>query len=212
MSIEGFSLRHADGLFRTDRLSSIPLGIVISYRVKRAVETVLSDRGTVIIRPTGAGKSLCYQLPALLIDGLAVVISPLISLMTEQVERLKRLGIGADFLSHQQSPLERQGVHERVESGHTSYCISRRNDFRVPRFVGGYLNSRSDYWQWMKRTVFPSGDMILDLTTVCWAGRFNTSADKNCGNDRDGEPSGHPRHSDGAQSEQRLSSPFRVSS
>ena len=101
---------------------------------KEAVETVLSDRGTVIIRPTGAGKSLCYQLPALLIDGLAVVISPLISLMTEQVERLKRLGIGADFLSHQQSPLERQGVHERVESGHTKLLYFAPERFQSPSF------------------------------------------------------------------------------
>ena len=56
----------------------------------RAVQAVLSGRDSLIVLPTGGGKSLCFQVPALLRDGLTVVISPLISLMKDQVDALTR--------------------------------------------------------------------------------------------------------------------------
>jgi ATP-dependent DNA helicase RecQ len=55
----------------------------------------LAGRSALAVFPTGAGKSLCYQLPALLLDGLTLVVSPLIALMTDQVDKLRRRGIGA---------------------------------------------------------------------------------------------------------------------
>ena len=63
------------------------------------IENVLERRDTLIIMPTGGGKSLCYQLPALLFDGLTVVVSPLISLMQDQVTQLHQLGVSAVFLN-----------------------------------------------------------------------------------------------------------------
>ncbi len=63
------------------------------------VENVLRRRDTLIIMPTGGGKSLCYQLPALLFNGLTVVVSPLISLMQDQVTQLQQLGVSAVFLN-----------------------------------------------------------------------------------------------------------------
>jgi ATP-dependent DNA helicase RecQ len=63
------------------------------------IRNVLDGRNTFVIMPTGAGKSLCYQLPALMNDGLAIVISPLIALMKNQVDQLNAYGVNARFLN-----------------------------------------------------------------------------------------------------------------
>lgn len=63
------------------------------------IRNVLDRRNTFVIMPTGAGKSLCYQLPALMNDGLAIVISPLIALMKNQVDQLNAYGVNARFLN-----------------------------------------------------------------------------------------------------------------
>jgi len=70
------------------------------------IRNILSGRNTFVIMPTGAGKSLCYQLPALMQDGLAVVISPLIALMKNQVDQLNTYGIHARFLNSTLSKTE----------------------------------------------------------------------------------------------------------
>ncbi len=67
------------------------------------IEDVLAGRPTVAVMPTGAGKSLCYQLPALLLPGLTVVVSPLIALMKDQVDGLRAKGISADYVNSTQS-------------------------------------------------------------------------------------------------------------
>ena len=63
------------------------------------IKNILNGKNTFVIMPTGAGKSLCYQLPAMINDGLAVVISPLIALMKNQVDSLNAYGINARFLN-----------------------------------------------------------------------------------------------------------------
>jgi ATP-dependent DNA helicase RecQ len=65
----------------------------------QAVESVLAGRDTLVILPTGGGKSVCYQVPALLLPGLTVVVSPLISLMKDQVDALEARGIAAAFIN-----------------------------------------------------------------------------------------------------------------
>lgn len=66
---------------------------------KEIVEAILSRRDVLAILPTGAGKSICYQLPAMLLEGVAVVVSPLISLMQDQVVSLSRNGLSAAFVN-----------------------------------------------------------------------------------------------------------------
>ena len=73
---------------------------------EQVIETLLAGRSALALFPTGAGKSLCYQLPSLLMDGLTVVISPLIALMKDQVEVLQSRGIAAARLDSSLSAAE----------------------------------------------------------------------------------------------------------
>lgn len=75
------------------------------------IESILAGQDTFAIMPTGAGKSACYQIPALLLEGVTLVISPLISLMKDQVDALNSMGIGATFIN---SSLSRQETEERI--------------------------------------------------------------------------------------------------
>ena len=79
---------------------------------REIMETALAGRDAVAILPTGAGKSLCYQLPALVRSGLTVVISPLIALMKDQVDQLEAAGVAATFLN---STLDRPEIRDREE-------------------------------------------------------------------------------------------------
>ncbi|MCX7915550.1 MAG: DEAD/DEAH box helicase, partial [Verrucomicrobiae bacterium] len=79
---------------------------------ERVIETVLAGEDVVVIMPTGGGKSLCYQLPALLLDGITVVVSPLIALMKDQVDALCEKGIPATFIN---SSLSEAAVAERLQ-------------------------------------------------------------------------------------------------
>ena len=82
-----------------------------------AIESVLKGQDCVVLMPTGGGKSLCYQIPALVFDGLTVVISPLIALMKDQVDALRANGIDAAFLNSTQTAAEQVDVFRRVRDG-----------------------------------------------------------------------------------------------
>src|SRR6185312_4416305 len=81
------------------------------------IEYVLAGRSAAAVFPTGSGKSLCYQLPALLMPGVTLVVSPLIALMKEQSERLRALGIAAACLDSTQSMEESRSVMGDLRSG-----------------------------------------------------------------------------------------------
>lgn len=81
------------------------------------VEAVTSGENVLAIMPTGGGKSLCFQMPALLRDGVTVVISPLIALMRDQVRALQELGVGAGALTSGNTPEETDAVWEGLEAG-----------------------------------------------------------------------------------------------
>src|SRR3982751_189237 len=84
---------------------------------QRAIEALLAGRSVLAIFPTGGGKSLCYQLPALLLDGLTVVVSPLIALMKDQVDFLVRHGVAAARLDSSLDALEYRRVLADLHSG-----------------------------------------------------------------------------------------------
>ncbi len=81
------------------------------------INNVLHKRDTLVVMPTGGGKSLCYQIPALLFEGLTVVVSPLISLMKDQVEQLDELGVGAVYLNSTLSAGEYRENRARIVRG-----------------------------------------------------------------------------------------------
>jgi ATP-dependent DNA helicase RecQ len=90
-----------------------------SFRMNQeaAIETVLQGKDCIVLMPTGGGKSLCYQIPALMLDGLTVVISPLIALMKDQVDALKNNGVDAAFLNSSQTSREQTEVFQAVRAG-----------------------------------------------------------------------------------------------
>ncbi len=81
------------------------------------VEHVTAGGDALVLMPTGGGKSLCYQLPALLRDGVGIVVSPLIALMQDQVDALQQLGVQAAFLNSSQDAAEAREVTERLMRG-----------------------------------------------------------------------------------------------
>ena len=81
------------------------------------IQNILSKRDTLGIMPTGAGKSICYQVPALLFDHLTIVISPLISLMKDQVDALVQAGVPCGFINSSLEPIEVDYIMMRAELG-----------------------------------------------------------------------------------------------
>jgi ATP-dependent DNA helicase RecQ len=84
---------------------------------REAMECVLRDRDSVVVLPTGGGKSLCYQVPALCKEGLAVVVSPLISLMKDQVDALQSCGVPAACVNSSMTTRERRDVADGIRAG-----------------------------------------------------------------------------------------------
>ncbi|MBO1255888.1 DNA helicase RecQ [Alteromonas sp. 5E99-2] len=80
------------------------------------IDQIIAGKDVLVLMPTGGGKSLCYQLPATLLDGLTLVISPLISLMQDQVEQVTELGVKAAFLNSSQSSETQQEIIEAIQN------------------------------------------------------------------------------------------------
>lgn len=84
---------------------------------KEIIENILNQKDTIAIMPTGGGKSLCFQLPALALEGTAIVISPLIALMKDQVDALRANGISAAYFNSSQLYEEQQQVLQNLKNG-----------------------------------------------------------------------------------------------
>lgn len=105
------------------------------HNQQEIIEHLLNDQDAVVLMPTGGGKSLCYQVPALCVDGVTVVVSPLIALMKDQVDALLLNGVKAAFLNSTQHPSEREQILQQL----------RRNELKLlyvapERLVGAEIN------------------------------------------------------------------------
>lgn len=100
---------------------------------REIITNVLTKKDTLAIMPTGGGKSLCYQIPALIFQGLTVVVSPLIALMKDQVEQLHELGVPALFLNSSLSFEEYKENMEQVRSGQIKLLYVAPETLLTPR-------------------------------------------------------------------------------
>nr|WP_241744058.1 DNA helicase RecQ [Cellulosimicrobium arenosum] len=99
------------------------------------VETVVRGGDALVLMPTGGGKSLCYQVPALVREGTGVVVSPLIALMQDQVDALSALGVRAGFLNSTQQPHQRRAVEDAYLAGELDLLYLAPERLRVRETV-----------------------------------------------------------------------------
>ncbi|MFA5359912.1 MAG: RecQ family ATP-dependent DNA helicase [Patescibacteria group bacterium] len=102
---------------------------------EKVIDNILAGISTVVIMPTGGGKSLCYQLPALVLGGVTLVISPLIALMKDQVDGLQKIGIPATFINSSISQAETASRIEAVKAGQYKLLYIAPERFYSPDFI-----------------------------------------------------------------------------
>jgi ATP-dependent DNA helicase RecQ len=101
---------------------------------REAVQAALAGRDSLVVMPTGGGKSLCYQLPALAGDGLVVVVSPLIALMADQLRRLREAGVSAAMLASGMADGHNEQALAEIVSGRTSLVLVAPERFASAAF------------------------------------------------------------------------------
>ena len=102
---------------------------------REVIESVLAGRDTLAIMPSGAGKSLCYQLPALHMSGRTVVVSPLIALMKDQSDKLEDHGVDAAAVNSALSARERREAMRRIREGDADFIFTTPEQLENPGFV-----------------------------------------------------------------------------
>ncbi len=111
---------------------------------REIISTVLLGQDCFVLMPTGGGKSLCYQLPALKLKGITLVISPLIALMKDQVDSLRANGIKAEFINSSLTPREIDEIYEKVEKGKVKIIYIAPERFGTGDFKEFILKQKVD--------------------------------------------------------------------
>ncbi|PAV31440.1 DNA helicase RecQ [Virgibacillus profundi] len=107
---------------------------------KETIDHIIQMNNTLAVMPTGGGKSLCYQIPGLSLDGTAIIISPLISLMKDQVDALNSLGIPATYINSSLTPAEQQSRLREVAANQYKFVYVAPERFESMRFVNVIKN------------------------------------------------------------------------
>ena len=150
------------------------------------IEAVLAGRDVLAVMPTGSGKSLCYQLPAVFREGCTLVISPLIALMKDQVDSLQAQGVAASYINSSLPPREQQARLRACRAGAYDLLYVAPERFRSPRFVEAVSGTRvslvaideahcisewghdfrPDYLRLREAVALPSRPQVLALTAT----------------------------------------------
>ena len=102
---------------------------------KKTIDSIIDGHNTLAVMPTGGGKSLCYQIPGMTLSGTAIIISPLISLMKDQVDALDALGIPATYINSSMTANERQNRMLEMERGRYKFVYVAPERFESTRFI-----------------------------------------------------------------------------
>ena len=130
---------------KKDKSPSYILKHIFGYDSFRApqeeiIDHIISGKNACVLMPTGGGKSLCYQVPALCLDGLTVVISPLIALMQDQVGALKLLGVKAEAINSAMSPSQIFNVKNLIKNNELNLLYVSSERLLIPDFLE-FLNN-----------------------------------------------------------------------
>ena len=99
------------------------------------IESVLAGTPTLAVMPTGSGKSLCYQLPALVLHGMTVVVSPLIALMKDQYDKMRHLGLVASQINSAVASDQQAEQHDRIATAEAEFVFTTPEQLTNPEFI-----------------------------------------------------------------------------
>ncbi len=111
---------------------------------QEVIESILQGKDTLAIMPTGAGKSLCYQLPALKMPGTTVVVSPLISLMKDQISKLEEAGVAASEVNSTLTAREESATLEDIEQANSEFIFTTPERLCDPEFLESVKQAKVD--------------------------------------------------------------------
>ena len=153
-----------------------------SFRDKQEaiIQHVLNKQDAVVVMPTGGGKSVCFQIPAMLLPGITIVVSPLIALMKDQVDGLNAIGIPAIALNSSMNAVEQQEAYKRINNGEIKWIKS--NLARRYSFI--YENQKKEIIVFTTNGIFKivnnKYDQEIPYYTFCHDHYIGFSTDKNC--------------------------------